>query len=170
MNTKEFLAQDWVKQEIISRLNYNPETGSLTWASRDCKSFDSTKVGSEVGYIFVKDGYTNCALHIQIRSRKINIVVARLCWLVQTGDWPKHTIDHVDRNSLNNKWENLRDVTQEVNNSNKGLYRTKYFGGISKNEGGFQLRLRGEYLGRSSCFGKVVKLRQQNLKNHLTLP
>ena len=79
MKTKEFLAQDWVKQEIISRLNYNPETGSLTWANRDCKSFDSTKVGNEVGYVFVKDGYTNNVLKIQIRGRKMNIVVARLC-------------------------------------------------------------------------------------------
>ena len=119
MKTKEFLAQDWVKQEIISRLNYNPETGSLTWASRDCKSFDPTRVDKEVGYVFVKDGYINKTLHMEIKGKRVMLVVARLCWLVQTGDWPEHTIDHIDRDTLNNRWDNLRDVTQSVNNQNK---------------------------------------------------
>lgn len=36
------------------------------------------------------------------------------------GSWPKYTIDHIDRNKLNNRIENLRDVTQSVNNSNTG--------------------------------------------------
>lgn len=119
MNTKEFLNQDWVKQEIISRLNYNPETGSLTWAERDCKYFGRSKIGKEVGYIFKKEGYVNKSLHMEISGRRVTVVVARLCWLVKTGDWPKHTIDHVDRDTLNNRWENLRDVTQQVNNQNK---------------------------------------------------
>ena len=119
MNTKEFLTQDWVKREVINRLNYDPETGSLTWASRDCKFFDKERVGKEVGYVFVKDGYINKTLHMEIKGKKVVVVVARLCWLVQTGDWPKHTIDHIDRDTLNNKWDNLRDVTQSVNNQNK---------------------------------------------------
>ena len=119
MITKEFLAQGWVKQEIISRLNYNAETGSLTWAERDCTSFYESKVGKEVGCVFVRDGYVNKTLTLEIKGRKVTLVVARLCWLVQIGDWPKHTIDHVDRDPLNNKWENLRDVTQGVNNQNK---------------------------------------------------
>lgn len=119
MNTKEFLAQDWVKQEIISRLIYNPETGSLTWASRDCKFFPKDRVGKEVGCIFLKDGYVNNTLSMEVKGRRVVLVVARLCWLVQTGDWPEHTIDHIDRNTLNNRWDNLRDVPQSVNNQNK---------------------------------------------------
>jgi len=125
MKTKEFINQDWVKEEIISRLNYNPETGSLTWAERDCPFFDKSRVGKEVGNSWDTDGYINNTLLLEIKGRRVHIVVARLCWLVHTGDWPKYTIDHIDRDPLNNKWDNLRDVTQKVNNSNKGPYKKR---------------------------------------------
>jgi len=36
-----------------------------------------------------------------------------------TGEWPTGVIDHIDGNSLNNRWNNLRDVTTDQNNSNK---------------------------------------------------
>lgn len=45
MNREDFINQEWVKKEIISRFNYNPDIGSLTWAPRDCKQFDQSKVG-----------------------------------------------------------------------------------------------------------------------------
>jgi len=167
MNTKEFLNQDWVKQEIISRLNYNPETGSLTWAERDHNRFTPARAGKEVGYIFKKGNYTNNILHMEIRGRKVTVVVARLCWLVKTGDWPKHTVDHLDRDSLNNKWENLRDVTQNTNNQNKGRYNTKFFGGIAWDKGSYNLVIKGKYLGRSKCFGQIVKIRQEFVKESL---
>jgi len=125
MNTKEFLQQDWVKEEIIKRLDYDPNTGRLTWSERDCPYFDKSRVGKEVGYSWSVDGYVNNTMKMEIKGRKVTIIVARLCWLVHTGDWPEHTVDHIDRNTLNNKWENLRDVPQSVNNKNKGPYKKK---------------------------------------------
>lgn len=125
MNTKEFLQQSWVKKEIINRLDYNPETGDLTWAERDCRYFDKSRVGKKVGYNWSVDGYVNYTVPMEIKGRRVKLVVARLCWLVHTGDWPKHTIDHIDRDPLNNRWGNLRDVSQAVNNQNKGPYKKR---------------------------------------------
>jgi hypothetical protein len=125
MNTKEFLRQEWVKEEIIKRLDYDPDTGRLTWSKRDCHYFDKTRAGKDVGYSWSLDGYVNNTLTMEIKGRKVKLVVARLCWLVYTGDWPKNTIDHIDRDSLNNKWDNLRDVPQSINNQNKGPYRKR---------------------------------------------
>jgi len=127
MQTKEFIKQQWVKDEIISRLNYCPETGSLTWAERSCKSFDSDLVGKEVGHKWTaKDGYKSHGVKLTVKGRVFGVVVARLCWLVHTGDWPKHTIDHINRDTYDNRWDNLRDVTQAENNSNKGLYKRRH--------------------------------------------
>jgi len=39
----------------------------------------------------------------------------RVIWLITTGEWPKGQIDHIDRDKLNNRWENLRDVAQGEN-------------------------------------------------------
>ena len=39
-------------------------------------------------------------------------LVHRLAWLYQTGDWPKQNIDHIDGCKTNNRWSNLRDVSQ----------------------------------------------------------
>jgi len=123
MNTKEFLSQSWVKQEIISRLHYNPNTGLLTWAERDCPFYDKSSVGKQAGYSWTKDGYVNHTLFLVIKGRRVNLIVARVCWLVHTGDWPKQTVDHINRDPLDNRWENLRDVSQKVNNANKGPYK-----------------------------------------------
>ncbi len=58
----------------------------------------------------------------------------RVIWCLVTGEWPLQQIDHVDRNKLNNSWENLRDVSQAVNQSNTGLRSTNKSGikGLNK--------------------------------------
>ena len=40
-----------------------------------------------------------------------------------TGGWPNQTIDHIDGDPTNNKWDNLRDVSQQTNNRN--LHRAR---------------------------------------------
>lgn len=166
MKTKDFLKQDWVKKEIINRLNYDPDTGSLTWSENPRPNFNRDIIGKEVGYSWVANGYTHHNLTLQIRGKRFNTSVGRICWLFHTGDWPKYTIDHIDRNPLNNKWSNLRDITIEDNNRNKGFYKGRVFKYVVFRRGFWEVRFKDNYFGRDVCLGKAVKKRDEILKDH----
>ena len=42
-----------------------------------------------------------------------------IIWFLQTGEWPSMMIDHKDQDKLNNRWDNLRLGTKEIQYSNK---------------------------------------------------
>lgn len=51
------------------------------------------------------------------RPRKLQ--VHRVLWALHHGAWPTQVIDHINRVKLDNKIENLRDVSQLVNSRNR---------------------------------------------------
>lgn len=71
----------------------------------------------------------------------------RVIWLMQTGEWPSGTIDHINGIKTDNRWVNLRDITHAQNgqnvrnarrNSSSGLLgafpkRGKWFSSIKTN-------------------------------------
>jgi hypothetical protein len=52
----------------------------------------------------------------------------RLIWLYHYGTMPSGEIDHIDHNPLNNRIENLRDVTHKENGRNQSLSRNNRSG------------------------------------------
>ena len=88
--------------------SYNDQTGIFVLnVSRGPR-----KAGTEAGTLN-KRGY----LQIQIDGKFY--LSHRLAWLYMTGCWPTSHIDHKDRDRLNNRFSNLRVVTQTTNNRNK---------------------------------------------------
>jgi hypothetical protein len=45
--------------------------------------------------------------------------LARYIWLLHTGDWPQQEIDHINRDKLDNRVANLRDVGRSENLRNR---------------------------------------------------
>lgn len=45
--------------------------------------------------------------------------LAHRVWLLKTGKWPKGEIDHINGNTFDNRFENLREVTNQENTWNQ---------------------------------------------------
>ena len=89
-------------KNIRAKLEYNPETGVITWA------------GSKraVGH---NDGRGYLISNIFGRWLKVH----RIAWFLHYGAWPKQTIDHINRIKDDNRISNLRDVSHFVNTQNR---------------------------------------------------
>lgn len=84
---------------------YDPITGEI----RGIYGKLITRKSSD-GYIYFrvyKDG------------KPLNTLGHRLAWFLYYGKLPNNHIDHIDCNRVNNKIENLRDVTNQQNMFNK---------------------------------------------------
>jgi len=68
----------------------------------------------------------------------------RLAFLLVEGRDPYCHMDHIDGDGLNNKWQNLREVTQQENNLNKKIYSCNRTGvsGVTVRGKGFRARIR----------------------------
>ena len=87
--------------ELRSILHYNPLTGVFT----RIRSAHPHRVGVVVGS--VSHGY----ILIGLLGKRYR--AHRLAWLYVYGTWPKHDIDHINRNRSDNRICNLRDVTRQ---------------------------------------------------------
>lgn len=100
-------------ERVRELFNYAPETGRLVAQKTGNKRYAGRTVGTQV--TGRRDGGKHLVLAIDGR----NYLAHRVIWLHVHGEWPKHTIDHINGLSNDNRIENLRDVTQLENSRNK---------------------------------------------------
>ncbi len=63
------------------------------------------------------DGALECLAYLTDGSKAM-VLLHRAAWLLVTGEWPSHEIDHDDRDRANNRWGNLRPATHGQNRQN----------------------------------------------------
>lgn len=114
--------------------------GQLIWKQ---KVADKVRVGAVAGA--VRCGRRSVSVHND------RYLCSRVVWLWHHLAWPNGQIDHIDRDQLNNRIENLRDVSCSVNLLNRRVKSRLGFEGVSETQYGFvakiQLRTNQEYLG-----------------------
>lgn len=91
-------------------LDYNPATGVFTRKI----TTNRLKAGQEAGSL-------NSSGYHHIMVDKVLYKSHRLAWLHTFGLWPKHKLDHINRNRADNRIENLREAPGSVNNHNCNL-------------------------------------------------
>lgn len=113
--------RDLTAEALKAQLHYDPTTGIFT---RVMNSTRPDLIGKAAGTLRpASTGYQTISV-----ARK-RYYAHRLAWLYMTGEWPQ-IIDHINGDRTDNRWANLRSVTQVVNAQN-------VHGAQSDNKSGF---------------------------------
>jgi hypothetical protein len=118
---------------LKDKYDYDPATGVF----RRKTSWGKQKVGDEAGCISPQ-GYR----YLSFKGRATP--AHRLAWLWVHGAWPTADVDHIDRDRLNNRIDNLRSVTRSVNCHNIAARSSSGEKGVtaaSKNNGAWEARI-----------------------------
>lgn len=105
-------------ERAIEILRYDAETGVL---ERKLKNGEWRRCGDKPNH---SDG-RGC-----VRVYGKTYLTHRLIWLLVYGEWPEYEIDHLDRDPMNNKIENLRAATRIENQHNHGVRKDNSSGYI----------------------------------------
>lgn len=102
--------------EARKLFHYDPETGVITRKTgRRAGHVTGKPTPSRGNYCFIKHGKTTISAH-------------RLAWLLHTGEWPPHQIDHINNNPADNRLCNLRPATVSENLRNRPRFRNNKLG------------------------------------------
>lgn len=104
----------------VPSLNFLYEVNDNGTILRNVKSKRHTKIFVDKHHAGLNQGYAACFVSVHNRVRRVMLAkVVAECWLGKKPDGLQ--IDHIDRNSLNNDYRNLRYVTQSENMKNRVL-------------------------------------------------
>lgn len=104
---KQLFKSELTQKDIQELFDYNPETGVFKWKV----SKSPIKRGAIAGTQSA-NGY------IQIMVYGKRYYAHRLAWFYVHGYFPEQTIDHINRNTFDNRLANLREVSLQCNSRN----------------------------------------------------
>ena len=129
-----------ITQDLLKELlQYNPETGLFTWRKRDRRHFKSDQSWNRFNTVYAGKlvGSKKTGGYMQTRIFGKIYTLHRLVFLWVNGAFPKNQVDHVNRVTSDNRWSNLRMVSQGENLRNQKKYKNNSSGvtGVTKGVG-----------------------------------
>ena len=157
------------QDDVRRALDYDPETGSLTWRTRADRDHSwNMRFSGEVAGNTTRTGYR--ILHMSAGM----FLAHRLIWIWMTGDMPDGNIDHINRDRADNRWCNLRLASASQNAMNSGLREANTSGvkGVSWSKGKrrwiafITLNGRRRHLGSSTMIEEAKRIREAAEAEH----
>lgn len=169
-------------QEVLRQLlDYDPATGALTWRERGDEWFSDGKqtrahnaaiwnaknAGMAAFVTVMVSGHLSGGLLGTTR------LAHRVIWKLVTGDDPE-TVDHISGDPTDNRWSNLRAVSQTINSRNCKISKNNTSGanGVcldkrrSKWVASITVNRRKKFIGEFPDYEQAVKARRAAEKAH----
>ena len=148
-------------------LDYDPDTGILTWRPRPvemfhnhdkriCATWNTRYAGKEaLGHVH-PEGYKTGAL------QGTYFKAHRIIWKLVHGADPKWQIDHINGDRSDNRIANLRDVTGYENQQNAGVRCDNKSGApgvFQRKNGKFSIFIQGKHCGSADTLEDAIAMR-----------
>lgn len=104
------------RKDVLNEFIYDRNNGKFYW-KKDTKT-GRGKSGQEAGHTVYKD---DGMMYRRIYLNGGRYFTHRIVWLVEAGDYPKSGLDHYDGNGMNNRFDNLREVSAVINGQNRKI-------------------------------------------------
>jgi len=119
--------------DVARLLDYYPATGVLIWRARPEAMFNGLCPARACAvwntrFAGKRAGSPHSAGYIQLGLFGKDYYAHDIIWVLVTGAWPGHDIDHENLNKSDNKWSNLRAATRSQNGANTSLQRNNTSG------------------------------------------
>jgi len=157
------LSSDGITPPMLRELfAYNLETGEFTYKPRTVAMFESSGIVSAEARC--KQWNNRCANKpagwISVNGYRClsfcgeQFLAHRAAIAIVTGEWPEHSVDHINGVRSDNRWKNIRSVTVAENSRNQCIRSDNTSGcvGVSLH------RQTGRWTARISALGKYKHL------------
>ena len=162
-----------IDPELLRELiDYNPETGAMTWLERPESMFPRERLFKMWNTRYANTPALNYLNHHGylvgwILGRRYQS--HRVAWAIHYGEWPDGQIDHINHDRSDNRITNLRVVTNQENHKNmshrcdntSGVVGVYWYKRTKKWKAEIRVSGRCIHLGYFKDFDKAVTARKE---------
>jgi len=126
-------------ERLRELLRYDPETGVFVWATDRYAGSHHKRLMAKAGDVAGSKKANERNVYRTLTLDSVRHYAHRLAWLYMTGSFPARgmDVDHIDADSLNNRFANLRCASRpdNIRNSRRHIKSTSGLKGVSWHKG-----------------------------------